>query len=346
MPKKILSISQLLSIFIIGFCLTFLVLGKISEIKNKSLSANAVNADVSKQQITEEAMIKPKITTLYFVGDIMLARGVKSSVNKNFAGDYSQLFSNLTELKRVDILFGNLEGDVSDKGNNVGSQYSFRMDPAILPVLKEAGFDIVSFANNHVGDWNIKAFKDTLARLNETGILKVGAGLNKSEAREPIIIEKNGVKFGFLGFSDVGPDWIQAKENSAGILLASDPNLAEIIQEAKTQCDVLITSFHWGIEYKTIHNQRQEKLAHTAIDAGVNLIIGHHPHVMQDIETYKEKVIVYSLGNFIFDQYFSKETMQGMLFVAKFEDKILKTTEQKIIQLNKFYQPEGIFEKQ
>ena len=288
-------------------------------------------------------IVENKNTTLFFVGDMMFTRGVKSSVEKNFGSDYNKLFENLPELKNADILFGNLEGGVSDIGNNVGGKYSFRVDPNILPVLKTAGFDILSFANNHVGDWNISAFKDTLTRLKEIGILKTGAGMNKIDAETPIIIEKNGTKFGFLGFSDVGPDWMKAKVDTAGILLASDPNLGEIIQNAKTKCDVLIVSFHWGEEYKLIHNKRQENLAHTAIDNGADLIIGHHPHVMEDMGEYKGKIIVYSLGNFIFDQHFSKDTMRGMLFSATFDGKNLVKTEQKIITLNKNYQPEGIF---
>lgn len=287
----------------------------------------------------------PLKTTIYFVGDIMMTRGVKSSVIKNFSGDYNKLFLNLGDLKNADILMGNLEGDVSDKGKNVGSKYSFRMEPSILPTLKEAGFDIVSFANNHVGDWSITAFKDTLGRLSEIDILKTGAGLNKKEAEEPAIIEKNGIKFGFISFSDVGPVWMEAKTETAGILLASNPQMPEIIQNAKSKCDILIVSFHFGDEYKPIHNSRQEYLAHTAIDSGADMVIGHHPHVIQDIEMYKEKPIVYSLGNFIFDQYFSVETMQGMLFIARFENKNLVKTEQKLITLNKFYQPEGIFEE-
>lgn len=288
-------------------------------------------------------LVETKKTTLYFVGDIMLTRGVESSVLKNFNGDYSKLFENLTMLKNADILLGNLEGDVSDKGNNVGSKYSFRMNPKILPVLKDAGFDIVSFANNHVGDWNMNAFKDTLSRLEEAGILKTGAGENKEDATNPTLIEKNGTTFGFLSFSDVGPNWIEAKENTAGILLASDPNLGEIIKNAKTKCDVLIVSFHFGEEYKLVHNKRQESLAHTAIDNGADMIIGHHPHVMEDIEEYKGKPIVYSLGNFIFDQYFSKDTMRGMLFSATYDGKNLVETNQKIITLNDKFQPEGIF---
>lgn len=285
-----------------------------------------------------------KDTTLYFVGDIMLDRGVRSSVTKNFGGDYSKLFANVGELKNADILFANLEGDVSDKGNNVGSKYSFRMDPAVLPVIANAGFDIVSFANNHVGDWNVAAFTDTLRRLADNNIRKVGSGMTKTEAVQPTIIEKNGVKFGFIGFSDVGPDWLKATDTTPGLLLASDPNLPQIIQNAKAQCDVLIVSFHWGIEYKTVHNARQEALAHTAIDNGADMVIGHHPHVMEDIETYNGKPIVYSLGNFIFDQPFSLETMRGMLFKATFTGTTLKDTKQEVVGLNKFYQPQGIYD--
>lgn len=326
------------SFFVIGFYGINFILNNIYSTPPQNLTASAIDAS-NLQEIEKNT----GETTLYFVGDIMLDRGVKSSVKKNFEGDYNKLFINLEKLKKADILFGNLEGDVSNVGNNVGSKFSFRMDPNILPVLKDAGFDIVSFANNHVGDWNILAFKDTLTRLADIGILKTGAGFTKNEAETPTIIEKNGILFCFLGFSDVGPNWIKATEKAPGILLASDPQLPEIIKKAKSKCDVLITSFHWGVEYKKIHNARQETLAHTAIDNGADMVIGHHPHVIEDIEIYKEKPIVYSLGNFIFDQYFSKDTMRGMLFQATFSGSTLKNTEKKIIELNKYYQPTGIY---
>lgn len=332
MKKRIKIIIILLTVLIIVF-IVGIFYNQNSQIKG---------AVENNKNIIPQIVENPK-TTLFFVGDIMMTRGVKSSVDKNFGGDYSKLFENIPELKNADILFGNLEGDVSLTGNNVGSKYSFRMDPSILPVLKTAGFDILSFANNHVGDWNMSAFKDTLSRLKEIGILKTGVGENKEDAIIPIIIEKNGTKFGFLGFSDVGPNWIEAKVDTAGILLASDPNLGEIIKNAKTKCDVLIVSFHWGEEYKLIHNTRQENLAHTAIDNGADMIIGHHPHVIEDMGEYNSKPIIYSLGNFIFDQYFSKDTIRGMLFSATFDGINLVKTEQKIITLNKKYQPEGIF---
>jgi len=337
MNKKFTLTILVIILAIVGFTFSYYIVKTVKNIKSENQKAVVIEVPIIKEVPIEE-------TTISFVGDIMLDRSVRSSVVKNFKGDYSKLFANLGELKNTDILFGNLEGNVSDLGNNVGSKYSFRMDPVILPVLKNAGFDIVSFANNHVGDWNVPAFKDTITRLSDNDILQTGAGFTKNETEMPVIIEKNGVKFGFIAFSDVGPNWIEAKERSPGILLASDPNLSEIIKNAKQKSDVLIVSFHWGVEYEKIHNKRQETLAHSAVDNGANIVIGHHPHVIQDIETYKGAPIVYSLGNFIFDQYFSKETMQGMLFEAIFEGTSLKDTRKRIITLNKKYQPEGIFE--
>ena len=335
MTKKISYGLGILTISIIGFWCGFVISDKISEIKADRQKAQVIAT--AEEKVPE---IIPKETTLFFVGDMMLTRGVGASVKKNWDGDYNKPFENVQELKDADILFGNLEGPVSDVGNNVGSKYSFRMDPEILLAMKNAGFDIVSFANNHVGDWNVNAFKDTLARLYNNEILKTGAGINNTEVQTPTIIEKNGIKFGFLGLSDVGPAWMEAGDDKAGILLATNPHLPEIIKNAKSESDILIVSIHWGDEYKTIHNRRQESLAKIIIDNGADIVIGHHPHVIQDIGEYKGKPIVYSLGNFIFDQYFSTNTMRGMLFEIKYEDKILKNTESKIITLNKKFQPE------
>lgn len=260
----------------------------------------------------KELAVEPKPVKMVFVGDIMFDRGVESSVEKNYNGDFSKLFENTSLINDADIAFVNLEGPVTDKGNNVGSKYSFQMNPAVLPVIKNAGFDIVSFANNHVGDWNVDGFKDTLKRLNDISIPYAGAGNNKSEASKVTIIEKNGVKIGFLGFSDVGPNWIAAKDSNPGILLASDPNRLEIIKTAKSQVNFLVVSYHWGDEYKPF-NTRQKTLAESSVDAGADLIIGHHPHVIQDYAEYKGKLIFYSLGNFMFDQSFSPETMRGLI---------------------------------
>ncbi len=289
-------------------------------IKNESTITHNPEQEITPEPIQPIKMI--------FTGDIMLNRGVETSVQKNYGGDFSKLFEKVSWFSNADIVFGNLEGPVSDVGNNVGSKYSFRMDPVVIPTLANLGFNVLSFANNHVGDWNVTAFNDTLRRLSESNIAIVGAGNNTTDAEQVRIIEKSGVKIGFLGFTDVGPNWMVAKENSAGILLASNPQRTEIITNAKSQVDFLIVSYHWGEEYVPFNTQ-QKTLAESSIDAGADMIIGHHPHVIQDYTTYKEKPIFYSLGNFIFDQHFSPETMRGLIVSATLdpETKDLSTIE-------------------
>jgi hypothetical protein len=278
-----------------------------------------------------------------FVGDIMMDRGVKYSVFKNLSGDYSKIFPEVPIFEKSDIVFGNLEGDVSDKGRDLGNLYSFRMDPKILPILKEKGFNIFSFANNHVGDWAREAFEDTLVRLDDNGILYAGAGFSKEQAETPKIINIKGLKVGFIAFTDVGPDWLEAKEDSSGILLAKDSRFKEIIKNAKAQSDILVVSIHFGNEYSP-HNSRQEILAKMAIDMGANIIVGHHPHVIQDIETYNGGLIMYSLGNFIFDQKFSKETMQGLIVDVTLDakDKMIKRYDTRLSKQNSLFQIESV----
>ena len=283
--------------------------------------------------------------TLAFGGDIMLDRGVKNSVRKNFNNDYSKLFEKpdlVNLLKKVDIIFANLEGAASDKGADLKNLYSFRMDPTVVPALKNAGMSILSVANNHIGDFGRIAFIDTLGLLKENEILYTGGGLDKAEAETPAIIEKYGIKIGFLGFSDKGPDYMIADKEKAGILLANDPNFDEIIKNASEQVDYLVVSFHFGEEYQTKHNERQKYLAHKAVDNGAKIIIGHHPHVIQDTEIYKNSFIIYSLGNFIFDQTFSAETMEGMLLNIKLWRDRNMTVRKDILKLNKTFQPDKI----
>ena len=280
-----------------------------------------------------------KELSLLFVGDIMLDRGVRQSVSKN-GSDFSFLFQKTDFIKKYDVAFGNLEGPISNKGEDLGKLYSFRMKPETADVLKEAGFDVLSIANNHTGDWGIDAFQDTLLNLKEQGILAVGGGLNDNDATNPKIIEKNGVKIGFIGFSDVGPSWLQATQSKAGILIA-DEFFDAIIKEAAKKVDALVVSLHFGEEYQKTQNERQKYLGHMAIDNGAKIVVGHHPHVTQDMEDYKGGLIAYSLGNFIFDQSFSEETMKGAALEIKLrEGGMIESSGIKTIQLNEFYQPE------
>lgn len=309
----------------------------------KDANTDWVQAKIGVPEIADQGYVN-----LAFAGDIMLDRGVKNSVLKNFKGDYSALFEKLDILKKSDIVFANLEGPASDKGTDMHNLYSFRMDPSVIPAMKGAGISILSVASNHVGDFGRIAYIDTLSRLKENEILYTGGGMDNTEAENPTIVEKYGMKIGYLGFSDKGPDYMKADVGKAGLLLTNNPRFDEIIKNASKQVDYLIVSFHFGEEYQVKHNARQELLAHKAIDDGAKIIIGHHPHVIEDTEVYTPKsctqsscmgYIAYSLGNFIFDQAFSAATMQGMLLEIKLGKDGSMTVNKNTIKLNKVFQP-------
>ena len=284
--------------------------------------------------IVSEVATSSASISLIFVGDVMLDRGVRQSADIHLSSSTASLFEYVKDtIEHSDIAMFNLEGPVSDKGENVGSIYSFRMATDTLQVLKNVGFDIASFANNHVGDWSRDGFVDTLVRAQDAGMLVSGAGFSYASTTEPTVVEKNGIRIGLLSFSDVGPAHMQAGSSTPGILLLSDPNLESIIKNAKTKADHLVVSVHWGEEYRATSTERQQEYAHKLIDWGATLVGGHHPHVIEPGEEYNGGLIDYSLGNFIFDQAFSKETMQGsaldvVLDIEKIVSYVLRRTEQ------------------
>lgn len=282
---------------------------------------------------------------LAFVGDMMLDRGVEASVNKNFAEDYAGLFSKVADqLSNYDLLFANLEGPISDQGADQGGVYSFRFDPQVLPALKQVGFKVLSVANNHTFNWGPEAFTDTLKRLSENGIAYVGGGLSGAEAYAGKVIDIDGVKIAFLAFSQFRAGGINSTSTSPGMALTLEKEIEESIYNARAGADLVVVSYHFGEEYEKLPNDFQRKYAELAIDAGADLIIGHHPHVVQTLEQYKNAYIIYSLGNFIFDQYFSPETMQGGLLEVEVnpESKRLEKVTLKKVNLNKKYQIESI----
>ena len=295
-----------------------------------------------KIQPTEENQI-----TLILVGDIMLNRGVEYMVGKEGDGDYSFPFLKIAEdLKGTKLLFGNLEGPISDKGTKVGSIYSFRAEPKVIEGLTFAGFNLISLANNHAFDYGREALEDCLAKLSKAGIDYVGAGFNEGEAyggRTPVIKEIEGTKIGFLAYTNLGPESWKASEKNSGIAWISEKDFEKIkkdIENAKSQADILIVSLHAGEEYAAEPTQFQIEFSKAAIDAGADLVIGHHPHVVQKSEKYKDKWIFYSLGNFVFDQSFSQETMRGKILEILIKDGKINELIPKKIEINNYFQPE------
>lgn len=277
--------------------------------------------------------------SIALAGDIMMNRAVAKSADENFGGNLSLFFKNTDFIKTADIAFANLEGPISDQGKKSGSIYSFRMRPNTTKALADAGFDILSVANNHIGDWGAEAAEDTIESLRKENILAAGWQTGDEETTVKII-ETNGFKTGFLAFSDLGPNWIKADKGKSGILIV-DSSYENRISSASKTADALVVSLHFGDEYKKEPSKRQEELARKAINSGAKIVVGHHPHVVQKIERYKEGLIAYSLGNFIFDQNFSEETMKGLVLIVKISpDGAIRTIEEKNIKLNKFFQPE------
>ncbi|WKZ25625.1 MAG: CapA family protein [bacterium] len=265
-------------------------------------------------------MLKNPQTTILFVGDIMLGRSVMGeAIDKN---DYLYPFRNVQGfLADADITFGNLENAViKDCPRQYKGSFSFCTTPEIAKGLQESGVDIVTLANNHSYNFGVDGFEETKQNLNNLGIKSVGWGNLE-------IIEKNGIKFGFLGF-----DYVTSIKN-----IESDLSL---IKESNQKVDLLIVSPHWGEEYKAVANKFQVETARNMVESGADLIIGHHPHWVQNYEEINGVPVYYSLGNFIFDQMWSEETKKGLLVKFTFEDgKIVNRQEYKTY-ISKIGQPE------
>jgi poly-gamma-glutamate synthesis protein (capsule biosynthesis protein) len=331
MEKKLIT-----KLFLIIFLFTISVFTISFLIKPRTIEIQV------KDQVLKTPENFSKEISLILVGDIMLDRGIKIMMVKN--KDWKFPFLKIAdELKKANILFGNLEGPISDKGRKVGSIYSFRHDPKSIEGLTFAGFNVISLANNHVLDYTREALEDTFLRLKKAGIDYVGAGLNENEAFSPIIKEIQGTKIGFLAYTNLGPESWRATEKNSGIAWVSESDFEKIkedIKKAKEKVDVLIVSLHSGQEYKKEPDQFQIKFSRMAIDAGADIIVGHHPHVIQPNEKYKNGYIFYSLGNFVFDQNFSKETMEGEIVKVLIENNKIKEAIPINIKINELFQPE------
>jgi poly-gamma-glutamate synthesis protein (capsule biosynthesis protein) len=198
--------------------------------------------------------------------------------------------------------------------------FALRADPDCLPALKRAGFTFLSVANNHTMDYGRDAFFDTLRALAAQGIVPVGGGKNYAEATDGMVVRKNGLRMGILGFSAFPGAAGGVSRDSPSMAVMRDERLSTSIRSLKKRCDVVVVSCHWGLEGVAHHSETQERLAHRAIDAGASLVLGHHPHVAQEIEKYRGGVVVYSLGNFVFDEK-SHEGKSGLIFRCRLSTK-------------------------
>jgi len=217
-----------------------------------------------------------------------------------------------------DLAIANLEAPFTDQGNPCDKKFTFRVPPQYAAGPVKAGFDIVTLANNHILDYGSEGLFQTLQTLDSMEIKYCGAGGNVSEAEQPCMISANNCKIGFLAYSLTYPAAFWARKDRPG---TAYPNLKKIkaqIKKIRGDCDLIVVAFHWGGELLEYPKPYQKYYAHAVIDLGADIVVGHHPHVLQGIELYKGKFIAYSLGNYVFGSY-SKKVSYSMILKLRYD---------------------------
>lgn len=263
--------------------------------------------EVPVQQGEQEQVQEPETqqdVTLVFSGDILLSSYVLNNYDSN--GINGVLSEELqSEMQNADIAMVNEEFPFSTRGTQAeDKQFTFRVAPDYVKILQEMGIDVVTVANNHALDYGTEALTDTFQTLDDAGIAYVGAGNDLERASRPYVTKIGEKTFGFLAASRVIPEVSWNIDNKQpGMLCTYDSaELCEAIRKTKESCDYVVVYVHWGIERENTPQDYQRQLGKAYIDAGADLVIGAHPHVLQGIEYYNGKPIVYSLGNYIFNQ--------------------------------------------
>ena len=243
---------------------------------------------------------------------------------------WGALFSDVSDVFRgVDYGFVNLETPIAPAHSHGSKPFMFDAPTALLDGLKTNGIKIVSFANNHVMDQGWAGFAESRKHLRDDGILFVGTGDTAAQSWQPVIVEANGIKVGWLGMTR----WLNGNRNpdkddlphvnffpypgeSGGAKGLDEAGVLAAIEQARAKCDLLVVSIHWGVEYAPAPRPEDVETAHKMLEAGASVIVGHHPHVLQPVETYRTEdgrnaVIFYSLGNFLSNQ--SRTYVDGLM---------------------------------
>lgn len=264
-----------------------------------------------------------RVRILVATGDVLMARTVnyKTVRANNFKWPFEKV---VDTLKGADVTFVNLETPLVKNCPLTNAGMIFCGDIRSVEGLVFAGVDVTNFANNHAENYGASGVGETREVLTDEGILVTGVS-------GPVYKDVDGLKFAFLGYSEVG--------ESSLIADADEDVIAQQVRQAKENSDIVVVQFHWGNEYVSQPTAKQRTLAHLAVDSGADLILGNHPHWIQPIEIYKDKVTVYSHGNFVFDQMWSQKTREGIIGKYTFFDDKLVDVEFLPIEIFDFGQP-------
>ena len=259
-------------------------------------------------------------------GDTIGDRGVKAYIAAHGA---DAVFAGIAPvLRAADAAWVNLESPLTDISDPYpGKDVHFQGDPRLAAGLADAGIDVVNMANNHAVDQGPAGLLDSIRRVEAAGVKVVGVGRNAAAARQPAIVRtSSGATIGFLGWTDI--IWPGYQAGSGPGVATARPDMSRVehaIRELKRRVDYVVVCFHWGVEYTDMPIADQVSEAHAAIDAGADMVIGHHPHVLQGAQIYKGHFIIYSLGDLVFDHY-SLATGQTVLVDAVLSPHGVKVT--------------------
>jgi poly-gamma-glutamate capsule biosynthesis protein CapA/YwtB (metallophosphatase superfamily) len=258
-------------------------------------------ASCTRPPATHSKPDKSAYNRLIFAGDVMFSRDVRRQILAS--GDMALPFRKIAPLLAAsDIAFVNLETPFSDEGPYFDGGLIFHADPRMIAGLQLAHVAAASTANNHARDCGAEGVEFTVNWLRRHGIAAVGSGLSAEEAHAGVILTRHGIRFGFLAytFDQSNGNW---KDTDPRVATANVTVMKGDVARMRRRADVVIVSMHHGIEYMPRPSMAQINFAHSAIDAGATLVVGHHPHVIERAEEYQGGEIIYSLGNFVFDQY-------------------------------------------
>jgi len=250
--------------------------------------------------------------TLCFTGDNLLGSRMTALIAKHGEAWPYQLVAE--PLRAADLAFGNLECPITDYAHSTpgkplatvraGKNFIFKAPPQVSSrILADTGYDIVSLANNHAMDYCAEGLLDTLAELDAAKLAHAGAGRDAGQAAQGVVLESGGWRVGYLAYTLIVPPSSRAGKDSAGVnTLAKQfqPALAAAIGELRQRADIVVVSLHWGQEGSRHPAAYQREIAHRTIEAGADIVAGHHPHCLQGVELCQGGVIAYSLGNFLF----------------------------------------------
>jgi poly-gamma-glutamate capsule biosynthesis protein CapA/YwtB (metallophosphatase superfamily) len=267
------------------------------------------------------------VTTLIFTGALVPARCVQAAIDER--GDPDFIFADIQELiSDAHLTVGLLQSPLSDYPPHTGwcedSSFVLVSRAENADAMARAGFDVMSVSSNHIKNCGLPncgdiTFLDTLQNLREAGIIPVGGGMNLDEARQPVVVTVNGIRFSFIALSAYYVPEPFATDTQPGIASLTEDHLREAVNAAKEISDVVIFLPHWGADYPTTLNEDQRDFSKIAVEAGVDLIIGNHPHYLQGMQSIQGIPVFYSLGSFVFDQTQEIERQQGLVVRVTFQ---------------------------